>query len=409
MKIGIVGGSLAGCSAAAQLMKQGHEVSVFERSGKTLSGRGGGIGTSAEVITEIKSEGLIDDDFSYLTAMNMPLIGKHEAHEPFGRTAWTLPIELHVFHWNELWQQLRKNVPDQCYHSGIEITGAKRLDNDLVEVTTSYGAKSQFELVLFADGYNSFGRSILFPDKELKYRGYVLWRGLIAESEMSTNNPLKDNLPRLSYRGAPGHHVVYFIPNENGSTEEGKRIFNWAAYIMIPEVELDDLMTDKSGKVRSGTLPPGSLAAHNELKLKEYLSKHIPVFYADMVKKTTNSYIQVIYTLDLDRYCKDNMCLIGDAGIVVQPFTGSGIFKGYNNVKDLITCLDQFDKLSDALEEWSGKQVQIGKELLAFGEQTEKAFVWEPMDFAIGGEQEVALWFKNAVTAPKNFNFQRDE
>ena len=46
MKIGIVGGSIAGCSAAILLSKEGYEVTVFERSNKSLVGRGGGIGTT---------------------------------------------------------------------------------------------------------------------------------------------------------------------------------------------------------------------------------------------------------------------------------------------------------------------------------------------------------------------------
>ncbi|MGE3802942.1 MAG: hypothetical protein AB7H80_18140 [Candidatus Kapaibacterium sp.] len=409
MNIGIVGGSLAGCSAATQLMKGGHQVSVFERSGKTLWGRGGGIATTTGVLNEIRGEGLIDDNFSSLLATRMPFVGKAESHEPYGRAAWSMPMELQVFHWNELWQQLRKNVPDDCYHSGVEIVGAKELESGKVALTTHSGEELQFDLVLFADGYNSFGRGILFPDKELKYRGYVLWRGLFPESGTKIVDLPEENMPRLSYSGEPGHNVVYFIPGSNGSVKEGERILNWAAYIAVPEEELDDLMTDKRGSVRVGTLPPGTLSERNEEKLKEYLSKHLPEFYANIVNNTTDSYIQVIYTLDLDSYYKGRICLIGDAGIVVQPFTGSGIFKGYNNIKDLLASLAGHDRVEEALKEWSDKQVATGKRLLSFGEQLERALIWEPMNFATANEQEVASWFKEAVTPPENFNFHRDD
>ena len=92
MNIGIVGGSLAGCSAAIQLMKHGYRVSVFERSGKTLWGRGGGIATTTEVLNEIRGEEMIDDNFSSLTAKRMPFVGKAESYEPYGRAAWSMPM-----------------------------------------------------------------------------------------------------------------------------------------------------------------------------------------------------------------------------------------------------------------------------------------------------------------------------
>ncbi len=40
LSIGIVGGSIAGCAAAVELMRAGHRVRVFERSPGALVGRG---------------------------------------------------------------------------------------------------------------------------------------------------------------------------------------------------------------------------------------------------------------------------------------------------------------------------------------------------------------------------------
>ena len=118
------------------------------------------------------------------------------------------------------------------------------------------------------------------------------------------------------------------------------------------------------------------------MKLKAFLFQNIPSHYAHIVEQTKDSYIQVIYTLDLDHYYKDNICLIGDAGMVIQPFTGSGVFKGYHNVKNLIACLNEHEILEEALLKWSNKEVETNKRMLALGEQMEKAFIWEQPDFA---------------------------
>jgi 2-polyprenyl-6-methoxyphenol hydroxylase-like FAD-dependent oxidoreductase len=101
------------------------------------------------------------------------------------------------------------------------------------------------------------------------------------------------------------------------------------------------------------------------------------------------------------------MCLIGDAGILVPPFTGSGVFKGYNNVKDLVNCLKQTSNLEEALERWNKLQLNTGKRLLALGDQMEKAFIWEQLDFAKVDKETTKEWWKSSVTFPENFNYEK--
>ena len=379
---------------------------VFERSKKPLVGRGGGIGTIPSLMYEIHNAGMTGDDFSSFRIKKLPFIGKHPAAEPYGKRAGAIDMNFDVFQWNELWNHLRKRVPDQNYQKGIKVTGAKITDKGLVEISFDQIPSRSFDLVIFADGYNSLGRRLMFPDKKLKYRGYVLWRGLLPESEMTGVSPLGNEILRLSYSSQPGHNVVYFIPGPDGSTREGNRVFNWAAYITVEAKDLDNLMEDDAGRQWTGTLPPGKLKKQNEEKLKAFISKNTPDYYAEIVNRTTDSYIQVIYTLDLDSYYKDKMCLIGDAGMVVQPFTGSGVFKGYNNVKDLISSIHANNTLEEALSQWSDEQIKSGRRLLALGEQMETAFIWDQPDFARIDEGAVLEWWKNSVKFPDNFNYQ---
>lgn len=407
MKIGIVGGSIAGCTAAILLRQAGHRVIIFERSSTTLVGRGGGIGTLPTLMDQLIREGMISENFPYFSISEMPFIGKDEKYEPYGRIAWAMPMNLVVFHWQTLWNDLRSKIPDELYHTGSEVVHAGPSTDDKIIIRTSSGKEEKFDLVLFADGYKSFGRKLLFPDSQLKYRGYVLWRGLLPETELDEKGPLKHTLPRLSYTRAPGHMVIYYIPSHQGSIREGERIFNWAAYVPIPMEEMDDLMTDHSGKIWNGTLPPGKMREEKENQLKNFLFQNIPSYYAQVVNKTKNSYVQVIYTLDLHSYYHDKMCLIGDAGMVIQPFTGSGVFKGYHNVMDLITHISEEDSLEMALQKWSDQQVLNGKRFLELGEQMEKAFIWNQLDFASVDEKTTEQWWKASIQFPENFNLQK--
>ena len=407
LNIGIVGGSLAGCTAAALLLREGHNVTVFERTESDLVGRGGGIGTMKALLDQIKQDGLIPDDFAHFDITGMPFVGKHPGHEPYGRSAWAIPMSFAVFQWNELWRNLRNNVPDSVYHRGVEITAAGMQTENLVTLTTSQGIEHEFDLVLFADGYRSLGRKILFPDAKLKYRGYFLWRGLLNERDVDNHSPLKSNILRLSYIKQPGHNVMYFIPDQHGTVTPGSRVFNWAAYVAVDETSLAEMMTDKDGTTWEGTLPPGLMRPEIEMKLKSFLARNTPGHFAEIVNKTSDSYIQVIYTLDLQSYYQDRMCLIGDAGMVVQPFTGSGVFKGYQNINDLITSMNDEPTLDSALSRWSNEQVQRGRRLRALGEQMEKAFIWEQPDFAEITSDETEAWWRAAVTFPDEFGYKK--
>jgi len=238
----------------------------------------------------------------------------------------------------------------------------------------------------------------------------MLWRGLLPEGRLPDSTPLGKKLPRLSYPNMPGHIVLYFIPDDHGSTKEGERIANWAAYIPLVEEDLPAFMVDSDGRSRTGTIPPGKVRPEEEQSLKQLMVDNLPTYYGDMVADTQETYVQLIYTVDLPAYRQGRMCLIGDAGMVIQPFTGSGVFKGYHNVTDLLDSLDHYDSIDEALSEWSDKQVLTGKRLLALGEQMEEAFIWNSLDFASADAESTAAWWKASVTFPEDFSYElKDE
>lgn len=141
-----------------------------------------------------------------------------------------------------------------------------------------------------------------------------------------------------------------------------------------------------------------------ENRLKQLMEDNLPTYYGDIIDKTQNTYVQLIYTVDLSAYYRGRICLIGDAGMVIQPFTGSGVFKGYHNVTDLLEVFGAHDTVDEALREWSDAQVRTGKRLLTLGEQMEKAFIWEPLDFATADAATTSEWWKTSVTFPEEFS-----
>jgi 2-polyprenyl-6-methoxyphenol hydroxylase-like FAD-dependent oxidoreductase len=242
----------------------------------------------------------------------------------------------------------------------------------------------------------------LFPDVDLQYRGYMLWRGLLPERNLHDSATLESLVPRLSFPDQPGHFVAYLVPGEAGSTAPGERLVNWACYIALPQERLDSFMVDRSGHVRRGTIPPGELRADEEARLAAMMVRSLPAYYGEIVEASEQTYVQLIYTAQVPAYRSGRACLIGDAGSVAQPFTGSGVFKGYNNVSSLVRALASRESLDTALDAWSSEQTRVGNQVLKLGEQMEDAFIWNSLDLVEAGADEVERWFRDAISFPEN-------
>jgi 2-polyprenyl-6-methoxyphenol hydroxylase-like FAD-dependent oxidoreductase len=391
------------------MSRAGHRVTVFERSPGELKGRGAGIGTPESMLQALIDRDLLDEDFPYFTLSEMPFTGRASANDRLGQTAWVMPISLAVLNWADLFHNLRKRVPDICYHQDVTVTGARTVTQDKAELDLADGSTHTFDLIIFADGYRSLGRHLLFPEAELQYRGYVLWRGVLAEQELTDSEPLGTSIPRISYKGLSGHLVLYFVPGLTGSVASGERLVNWAAYIPVSAEDLPDFLIDREGRQRSGSLPPGAMGQGEEARLKQLMQEHLPTYYAEIITASHDTFAQPIYTVELPAYHQGRICLMGDAGVVAQPFTGSGVFKGVNNAVDLAESLQANADLDTALAKWGQTQTATGQRLAVLGQQMEQAWIWAAADFSEMDSETTAAWWKKAVTFPEEFTYQTKE
>lgn len=396
MNIGIIGGSIAGCTSAIVLSRAGHEVTVFERSASELKGRGAGIATSPAVLQALKDKDVLDDDMPAFHVNALHHTSKNGDNE-LGVDAGVLPISLECMNWGDLQRNLRSRVQDNVYHKGHRVAHIAHQSDGAPEVTLEDGTSFTFDLVVCADGYRSMGRRVLFPQAALKYRGYVLWRGVLAEDQLANTDPLEGKMQRIGYQHA--HGVFYFVPGEPNASGTATRLVNWALYVPVPEDELQSFLVDKKGRKKAGSIAPGDMGRAQELALKSTAQRELPGYYADIIEKSQDTFIQAIYTAEVPALYAGRVCLVGDAGFVAQPFTASGVFKSISNASALSEALMSHKTPEEALAGWNHAQTDLGRRLATTGEQLEQALIWDIPDFSKLSEAQWDAWCKSLSSA----------
>lgn len=361
--------------------------------------------TPGPVLAALIQKNVIDTDFPHLSSTAMPFVVRTPEREESGYSPWEMPLNLEAFHWAALWDNLRRRVPDDRFHSGHAVVDADVNCADVATLCFADGSRRAFDLVIFADGYYSLGRRLVAPEIDLAYRGYILWRGLLAENELEDSSPMGGKMTRVTFSNPRGHVIFYLVPGLDGSLAPGRRLVNWAAYIPVPAADLPELMVDRAGVARAGAIPPGAMRLEAEDHLKRLLRQNLPIYYGDVLARTQNTYVQLMYTVLPPRYHRGRICVIGDAGTVTPPFTGSGVFKGYNNVLDLLAALHAAESVEDALQLWGKEQARLGARLLALAEQMEAAFIWQPFDLAGADAAATAAWWRQVVDFPEEFAY----
>jgi len=94
------------------------------------------------------------------------------------------------------------------------------------------------------------------------------------------------------------------------------------------------------------------------------------------VQQSGNSSIQAIYSFVPRSYARDRLCLVGDAGTVFPPFTGSGVRRAVANAASLTDALAGAQATDDALRRWSEAQLQVAAQVLPIAEGIERSYVF---------------------------------
>lgn len=363
-RVGIVGGSIAGCAAAIALRRAGCDVTVYERSSGELRDRGFGIAIPAPLHEELVAAGYLSAEMPTRIVAEITLVVR-DGSDPVGREAWRRPVDGLYNNWAVLWQTLRARIPDENYRQAAKIA-AIDMGAAGATVVTADGRRDRFDLVVGADGYRSIVREMVDPAAAPSYAGYGLWRGTFAESRLLDAAP-----PQLDRGGASvvfpgGHSAFYFIPDRGGAG----RLMNWAIYSAIPQWR---------NLENPSLLPPGSVDEDLAAVLEELLAAHFPTRWADIVRRTTRSELslQPIYDATVSSYVSDRLLLIGDAGSVPRPHSAVGAAKALQDALALERVCREHEGFDQALAAYDAYRCADGNASVELGRRLGRAMVEE--------------------------------
>ena len=378
-KVAVVGGSVGGLTAALVLRDLGCEVDVFERSTAELEGRGAGI--ALHPITVRYFEQHRPPDLAEVV-VELPWL---RFLDRGGAVRYEERMNYRVSSWNTLYRNLLAAFDPGRYHLGCEMVGLDQ-DPDRATVRFAGGETAAADLVVCADGISSRARAILQPRAKLRYAGYVAWRGVVPEWELtrSTAERLGDAITyHLTDRG---HILLYPIPGRSGETAPGRRLQSFVWYRNYAEGgELEDLLTDRTGARRGSSVPPGWLRGEHAAWAREYAAAHFPTAAAEVVAGTRDPFVQVVFDAAVDRMAFGRICLIGDGAVSVRPHAAAGTAKACADAWALGAALRKAEgDAVAALEAWEWPRLELGHALLErarwIGDGSQFRRDWTPGD-----------------------------
>lgn len=400
LRVGVIGGSIAGCTTAVELLRLGCDVTLLERSGEALKDRGVGIGLPTPVMDMFIGRDLVDADLPYFLCGTTRRVWRTDAEPQLGHRSWDQPTNLAVLNWGALYRNLRKRVPDNIYRTRHDVTAIENLD-DGARVTLANGEQMDFDLLVCADGYNSLGRRTLFPDVSMHYAGYILWRGALPEDQIEDSAYLENAIHIGGYEG--GHAPFYLVPRPDDASEAGQRLINWGAYLAISPEDLPTFLVDRQGRAHEGSLSPGGMPVATEDNLKDRTRAALPTYYSEIIDKSSDTFAYAVFECEIPSYRRGRICLVGDAGSFARPHTAAGALKGINDVIALGKHLQAEDDVETALSLWDDERTAHNNHLVRFGQQLGACLVTDIPDWSQMDEAAMQQWFDASVTVQNDF------
>lgn len=354
----IVGGSLAGLLAGNLLHRRGWDVDIFERTAGVLEGRGAGITVLPGLIEGLQAAGVDITE----TALGVELPGRI-ALDRAGQIVAERSFSQVMTSWRRLYELLKSVFPEARYHSGVSVERIEQTDA-AVSAYLADGKRLDADLLIGADGLRSTVRSRFLPEIQPHYPGYIAWRCLADENELSaaTRELL---LGRYAVCVAPGEQGIgYPVPGPQHSVEGGKRQYNVVWYSPVREhEELPRLLTDDSGRYHPTGIAPALISARVRQQMVERAEQVLAPQFAEAIARARLVFFQPIVDLEMPRLVFGRVVVIGDAAFVARPHVAMGVPKAAGDALALVSAIQE----GNGLAAFEAQRMRVGAAIVARG------------------------------------------
>ncbi|HHT0593186.1 TPA: FAD-dependent monooxygenase [Legionella anisa] len=376
MKIAIIGGSIAGC-ALALLLKDQFPVTVFERA-TDLKSRGAGITLSIELLNTLLTQNIIDPNTLAHTLTARSFYCQENNEPVYGKFLWKQGISMASLHWDTLFTNLRKRIPNSIYCHGVKVIDVQLHDKGPGQITLESGERQPFDLIVFADGVQSLGRKLI-SNVQPEYSGYVAWRGTLEFASVKNNTLFHEQA--LYYCYNKGHLLTY--PVYHHQTNK----LNWVFYEKIAIEDLEDL-------------GPTSLIDFSA-KAKEHLHQlalnQLPEVAAQIILDTPSPFMQKIVDVCVSRLAAQGALLLGDASAVLRPHVGNGASLAIQDALSLSEHLKKGDDVQQAIEAWEKDSLPKRLAIYDLSKRMADALVLHPAEWYEMNEEKMSSWWEQII------------
>lgn len=360
----VAGGSLAGLIAGNRFHRLGWDVDIYERTPGVLEGRGAGITVLPGLIEGMHCAGVPMAELGRTLGIDLPA---RAALDRNGKVIASTMFSQVMTSWSKLYELLKSIFPAQHYHRGKSV---ERIEQDAHGVTAVFadGTRASGDLLIGADGLRSTVRVQFLPDLKPHYPGYIAWRSLADEQDLSARMR-EEMFGRYTLCTPPGEQAIgYAVPGPEHSIEPGRRQYNVVWYHPVPEDALRDMQTDDAGRYHANGISPSALRASVKREMAAKAEKLLAPQFAEPIQVGKLQFFQPIVDLESPRIVFGRVVLIGDAAFVARPHTAMGVPKG---AKDVVALTDAIaahgDDFLAALPAFEARRLRLASRIVARG------------------------------------------
>lgn len=365
-----MGGSIAGLTAGIALLQKGWDVQIYEATQGELEQRGAGIITHQALFDVLAQLGV-----SSRQQIGVPIITR-KLFAKDGSITSTQDLPQIATSWGRMYQLLKQHFPDDRYHQSKVLVQCRQFENR-VEVSFTDGTLISSDLLIAADGIRSTVRQQLQPEAQPEYAGYVAWRGLINEEDLS-DTERRELFPYFTFCLPDGEQVLtYPIAGKQHQVDKGRRRYNVVWYRpAAAQTTLQELLTDIDGNNNGESIAPDKVRPSVIEQMRSDADKHLSPQHRKLIHKLDQPFIQPIYDLTTKTMHHQRVVIIGDAAFTARPHLGVGITKAAEDAltlansldtqQDQFTALQQFEALRQGPSRaWVDRSRELGAYLQA--------------------------------------------